>query len=135
MPLNDINKINYYIYICYTQKLSRNALREKIKSKEYERLPEIAKNKLINSEQIDIKESIPDPIIIEVNSLIDKNNIKEKVLQKIILEDISNFMKQLGEGYTYVGNEYKIKIGNVYHYIDILLFNYIYNCFIVVELK
>ena len=32
-------------------------------------------------------------------------------------------------------NEYKIRIGNTYNYIDILLFNYIYNCFIVIELK
>ena len=34
-----------------------------------------------------------------------------------------------------IGNEYSIRIGNTYHRIDILLFNYIYNCFVVVELK
>ena len=44
-------------------------------------------------------------------------------------------MKQLGNGFCYIGFEYKIKIGNTYNYIDILLFNYQFNCFVVVELK
>ena len=44
-------------------------------------------------------------------------------------------MKELGVGFCFIGSEYKIKIGNTYNYIDLLLFNYIYNCFIVIELK
>ena len=56
-------------------------------------------------------------------------------MQRLILEDIPSFLKELGEGFTFVENEYKIKIGNTYNYIDILLFNYIYNCFVVIELK
>ena len=59
----------------------------------------------------------------------------EKMLKQLILEDISNFMKELGEGFSFIDSEYKIKIGNNYNYIDILLFNYKYNCFVVVELK
>ena len=44
-------------------------------------------------------------------------------------------MKELGEGFCYIENEYKIKIGNRYNYIDLLLFNIKYNCYVVVELK
>ena len=44
-------------------------------------------------------------------------------------------MKELGDGFSYIGNEYIIKLGNTYNYIDLLLFNYIYNCFVVIELK
>ena len=44
-------------------------------------------------------------------------------------------MKELGNGFCYIGNEYKIKIGDRYNYIDLLLFNYEYNCYVVVELK
>ena len=61
--------------------------------------------------------------------------ISEKVLQQIILENIDSFMQELGSGFSYIGKEYPIKIGNNYNYIDLLLFNYEYNCFIVVELK
>ena len=44
-------------------------------------------------------------------------------------------MKQLGDGYSYIEDEYKIKIGNTYNYIDLLLFNIKFNCYVVVELK
>ena len=40
-----------------------------------------------------------------------------------------------GDGFSYIGSEYKIKIGNTYNYIDLLLFNIKYNCYVVVELK
>ena len=44
-------------------------------------------------------------------------------------------MKELGPGFCFIGSEYKIKIGDTCYYIDFLLFNYIYNCFTVIELK
>ena len=44
-------------------------------------------------------------------------------------------MLELGNCFSYIGNEYRIKIGNRYNYLDFLLFNYEYNCFVVVELK
>ena len=61
--------------------------------------------------------------------------MSEKILKNIILEDIESFMKELGNSFSFIGSEYKIKIGNSYNYIDLLLFNYEYNCFVVVELK
>ena len=59
----------------------------------------------------------------------------EKVLKKLILEDLDNFLSELGEGFLYAGNEYKIKIGNRYNYIALLLYNIKYNCYVVIELK
>ena len=44
-------------------------------------------------------------------------------------------MESLGDGYTFIRNEYKFRIDNQYNYIDILLFNINYNCYVVVELK
>lgn len=133
LPLKDVDKINYYIKICYSQKISRNELRRRIKSKEYERLPEETKNKLINKKEIEIKDLVPDPILIK-----NRNNVEiisEKILQQLILEDIPSFLEELGSGFTFIKNEYKIKIGNGYHRIDLLLFNIKYNCYVVVELK
>jgi RecB family endonuclease NucS len=53
----------------------------------------------------------------------------------LILEDLDNFLKELGEGFCYIENEYKIKIGERFNYIDILLFNIRFNCYCVLELK
>ena len=135
LPLKDTNEINYYIKITTDQCLSKRQLREKIKNREYQRLDNNTKLKLINKEKIDIGDNIKNPIIIKNKLSIDKENISEKILQRLILEDIPSFLKELGEGYSFIENEYKIKIGNTYNYIDLLLFNYIYNSFVVVELK
>ena len=48
---------------------------------------------------------------------------------------MDDFLKELGVGFAYIGNEVKIKIGDRNNYIDFLLFNYKFNCFVVVELK
>ena len=135
LSLNDVNEINYYISITESYNLSVRELREKIKNKEYQRLDDNTKLKLINKEKINIGDNIKNPIIIKNKLGIDKENISEKILQRLIIEDVEGFMKELGDGFCFKGSEYKIKIGNTYNYIDLLLFNYIYNCFIVIELK
>ena len=129
----NINSINYYIKLITTCNISVRQLQEKIKSKEYERLDDKTKQKLIENKDNEIKDYIKHPIIIKNTK--DYEEISEKILQKLILEDIPSFLKELGDGFTFIDNEYKIKIGDNYNYIDLLLFNYIYNCFVVVELK
>ena len=132
LPLKDVNKINYYIKIIINQNLSKRELRERIKNKEYERLDEKTKEKLINDEEPRINDLIKNPILIK--NTYGYKEISENTLQRLILEDLDNFLTELGEGFTYIKSEYKIKIGDRYNYIDLLLFNYIYNCFIVIEL-
>ena len=126
-------EIKYYIYVTETQNLSVRQLRKKIKNKEYERLPEDTKNKLITKQETKVEDFIKNPINIK-NSL-NYNDISEKILQKLILEDIPSFLEELGNGFTFIKNEYKIKIGNRYNYLDLLLFNINFNCYVVVELK
>ena len=135
LSIKNDNEIQYYINVVKSQKLSVRQLKSKIKSKEYERLPIETKNKLINMESIDIKESIPEPILIKNIYSIEKDKISEKVLHKLILEDLDDFLNELGEGYCYIKSEYQIKIGDIYNYIDLLLFNIKYNCYVVIELK
>ena len=133
LSIKDINKIMYYVKQCEINNLDVRSLRKKIKSKEYERLDEQTKLKLITEEEPKVKDLIKNPIII--NNKNRYETISEKVLQKIILEDISSFLKELGNGFSFIDNEYKIKLGNKYNYIDLLLYNIIYKCYVVVELK
>ena len=133
LPVNSIDKINYYIKITEEQNLSVRELRTKIKNNEYERLDESTKEKLKEKEKLKVPDLVKNPIQIKNTS--GNNEISEKVLQKFILEDIESFLKELGNGFCFIGSEYKIKIGDRYNYIDLLLFNYQFNCFVVVELK
>ena len=130
---DDINKINYYIKLCIEQNLSVRQLRDKIKNNEYERLDDKTKDKLINNVTPVVTDFIKNPIVIKNTT--NKEIISEKVLQRIILEDIPSFLDELGTGFTFIRNEYKIKIGNRYNYIDLLLYNIEFNCYVVVELK
>ena len=133
ISLKNIDEIRYYIDISASQNLSRNELRNRIKSKEYERLDNKTKEKLINKEDTLVSDFIKDPIII--NNSLNHIEISERVLKELILNDLDIFLKQLGNGFCYIENEYKIKIGNTYNYIDILLYNIEFNCYVVVELK
>ena len=134
IPLRDLDIINYYIKRCETNHLSRNDLRETIKTNEYERLPEETKKKLTNKQRDDIKDYIKNPIIIK-NDKYKSDRITERVLHNLIIENITDFMRELGPGYSFVDSEYKIKIGDSYNYIDLLLFNIKFNCYVVIELK
>ena len=133
LSIKDENELLYYVNIAFKRNLSKRELREKIKNKEYERLPSETRNQLILNNEIEIKDLVPNPILIR-----NKNNIEiatEKALHNLILEDIESFMKELGNSFSFIGNEYKLKIGDRNHYVDLLLFNIKYNCYVVVELK
>ena len=132
-PLTNDNEINYYIDQVIKRNLSKRQLEEIIKFNEYKRLPEETKNKLNIKQESNIIDFVKNPIIIKNNN--NYEIISEKILQKLILEDIESFKKELGNSFCFIGNEYKIRIGNSFNYIDLLLFNYEYNCFVVVELK
>ena len=92
LPLNNENEIDYYIKITIKSNLTIRQLQEKVKNKEYERLDEKTKLKLINNEQPKVKDLIKNPIIIKNNS--NYEIVSEKVLQKLILEDIPSFFKR-----------------------------------------
>ena len=131
--VKNIDAIMYYIDICEKNNLTRRQLQERIKSKEYDRLSSETKNKLITKEQLRVNDLVPNPIVIKSNML--KDNLSEYALKQAILNNIDDFLRQLGMGFTYVGNEYKIKICDRYNYIDLLLYNIKYKCYVVVELK
>ena len=129
----DDNKFQYYIKITELNNLSIRQLRKRIKSNEYERLPEFTKNKLIEQKESNIVDFVKDPTLIKNSN--NYNIFSEKVLQKLILEDIENFLDELGNGFTFIKSEYPIKLNDRYNYIDLLLYNIKYKCYVVVELK
>ncbi|MBR1385650.1 MAG: DUF1016 family protein [Bacilli bacterium] len=133
ISIKNIDEIIYYIFICEKYNLSKRQLQERIKNHEYNRLSENAKNKLITKEQLNVNDLVPNPIIIKSSPL--KDDLSEYALKQLLLNNLDDFLNQLGIGFTYVGNEYKIKIGNTYNYIDLLLYNIKYKCYVVVELK
>ena len=133
LKLNDVNELLYYINCINKMNLTTRELDSKLKSKEYERLDSKIKEKLVKQEEVSVRDKIPDPIVLE--GLEYKERLTEKVVQKCIDENPTLFCKSLGEGYSYIESQYKIKIGSNYNYIDVLLFNTIDLNYVVVEIK
>ena len=133
LKLKDIEEIRYYLNLSNKLCLTKHELREKIKSKEYERLDSEIKEKLLKREEVSVNDKIPDPIVLK--GLEYKERLTEKIVQKWIDENPSSFCETLGEGYSYIKSQYKIKIGLNYNYIDVLLFNVIDMNYVVVEIK
>lgn len=133
LSIKDESKLPYYLNIATSQNIDVRSLRNKIKNKEYERLPETTKYKIIESHKSNPKDLIKNPIIIKNKS--NYEIISEKILQRLILEDIPSFLEELGSGFTFIKNEYKIKLGDRYNYIDLLLYNIKFKCYVVIELK
>ena len=105
LPIKDENIRNFYINLCIKNNLSKRELSNEIKSKAYERLidkPE--KIDVITPTKYSITTDMKNPIIIPVNSKI-KN---EHDLELTILANLDFFFRQLGNGFTYVGHQYKI---------------------------
>ena len=133
LTIKNINAIKYYIGICEKNSLLKRQLQERIRNHEYDRLSSETKNKLITKERLNVKDLVPNPIIIKTNIL--KEELSEYALKELLLNNLDDFLRQLGIGFTYVGNEYKLKLGSTYNYIDLLLYNIKFKCYVVVELK
>ena len=126
--ISDEKERKYYQQITIQLNLSVRELRERIKSKEYERI-----GKDVNTKEPQVNTLIKNPILIKVKNKNEK--LTEYALHQSILDNIDDFLKELGIGFTFAGSEVKIKIGDRYNYIDFLLFNVKFNCYVVIELK
>ena len=134
LPIVDTNKRNYYINLCIENRLSVRELKQEIKNNSYERL-EHKPDKIdivVPTKVPNIANNFKNPILLKLKD----NEIKnESDLEKLIYSQLSYVFLQLGNGFAWVGNQYKISDGNKNYFIDMLLYNYVYNCFVVVEIK
>lgn len=131
LPIKNENKRNFYINEVITYNLSVRELREKIKLNSYERLlNKPGKLDIITpKKEYSILEDIKNPILIKLKENQEINS--EKDLEASIISQIAFVLTQFGKGFCFIDNQYMIKG----HSIDILLFNYEINAFVVVELK
>jgi len=139
LSIKNESKRNYYINLSMENRLSVRELIREIKNNSYERLIGDKDNIELkytneNNKSLTILDMIKDPILIGIgNTKTDK--LTEKALKKYILESIEKILLELGVGFSFVGSEKKIKVGNSYRYIDLVFFNIELNCYVLIELK
>ena len=124
----------WYINKTYENSWSRSNLLKQIKAKAYERntIEPIVSKGIKDYDNPLIKEMIKDTYSLNISRK-DFNN--EKEFKDKIMDDIIEFLKELGKGFALVGKEYKLKINNKSYYLDLLFYNYLLHAFFVIEIK
>lgn len=130
----DHDKIVWYVNETYNNKWTKTLLENKIKMKSYElRLIEHHDNSIISNDNPLLDEIFNSKLAI---GFIDKNKITtEKDLEKELINNITKFILELGKGFAFVGNQYKLEIPNHEYYPDLLFYNYILHSFVIIDLK
>ncbi len=137
LQIKNENIRNFYIQECINSRWSYRELGRMIKTHLYERLlsSHDEDNKLALQGNVinTSKDLVKDPYVLEFLNL--GANYKEKDLEKEILNHLKEFLLELGKGFTFVGSEVKIKINNKNYYPDLVFYNHILKCFVILELK
>ena len=128
------DEIIWYATQTYNNGWTKVLLENKIKLKSYElRLIEQNDNSIITNENPLLDEIFNSKLTM---GFIDKNKIKtEKDLEKELINNITKFILELGKGFAFIGNQYKLEIPNHEYYPDLLFYNYILHSFVIIDLK
>lgn len=136
--VKDENIRNWYAQKCLENGWSKVVLDHQIDLQLYER--QAIADKLTNfNDKLPISQSelardvIKDPYIFELEGI--KEEAVEKDIENAMMEKIKNVLLELGKGFSFVGNQYKISTENQDYYIDMLFYHLDLRCYIVVELK
>ena len=87
------------------------------------------------TKKLQAKEFIKNPVVLEFLDLPTSMSYTENELEKALIDDIQKFMMELGKGFAFVERQQYIRTENSDFYIDLVFYNYILKCFIIVELK
>lgn len=143
ISINDKNARIWYEKEAYKNAWSVRTLQRNISTQYYYRmLSSQIKEPLKNNEEetiIDGKlkhlEHIKNPVILEFLGIPENSKLRESVLEQAILSNLQVILMELGKGYVFVGRQYHIRTDNGDYYVDLVFYNYILKCFILVELK
>ncbi len=141
IKIEDKLKRNFYLQETVNSNWSVRELQRQIHSLLYERLISNANTdkilQLAEKGHIikETKDIIKDPLVLEFLDLKDNDKYYEYDLEKNILEHLKEFLLELGKGFTFVGSQVKITIGNDQFYPDLVFYNRILQCFVIFDLK
>ncbi|VAW31044.1 FIG074102: hypothetical protein [hydrothermal vent metagenome] len=130
----------YYLTESKVENWSVRQLQRNIKSYYYDRLlsstnsiPETTAG--TSSEQSMAKEFVKDPYVLEFLNLPENSKMKESALEHAIINNLQAFLLEMGKGFSYVARQFRISTETNHFYIDIVFYNYLLKCFVIIDLK
>ena len=142
MNIDDDKRRNFYLEECIKSNWSVRQLERQINSFYYERListkepyKEEVKNEINILEKKDkIENFVKDPYVLEFLDIKDKRFL-ERDLESNLLEHIQEFLLELGRGFSFVSRQKRIDVDGDNFYIDLVFYNYVLKCFVLIDLK
>ena len=143
LQVNDKEARDWYEKEAIEQTWSVRTLQRNISSQYYYRMLKTQKKELVESEmkeltapyQNDTLEFIKNPVIAEFLGFSQDTDFTESDLEKSILSNLQKFLMELGKGYAFVARQQHIHTEKQDYYIDLVFYNYILKCFVLIDLK
>lgn len=132
---------NFYLDECVQNQWSTRQLERQINSFYYERLLSSQDKSLVRKEIESLEpgsrpeDIIKDPFVLEFLNLKDNTNFREKDLEKALVDNLQSFLLELGKGFSFVARQKRITADGENFYIDLVFYNYILKCFVLIDLK
>jgi len=120
---------------------STRSLERQIGNLYYERMlmsknAEVVKTEALeNTDQQEPQDIIKDPYVLNFLGLKDTINFRENELEQAIIDKLQDFLLELGKGFTFHSRQYHISLDGEHFYIDLVFYNYILKCFLLIDLK
>lgn len=138
MRIDDPKAREYYLSEARDQSWSVRVLERNIKTRYFERLLSSREKRAVStgvSRAPDISDFIKDPYVLEFLGLEENNSGKESSFEQAIITNLQKFLLELGKGFSFVGRQFRISTETSHFYIDLVFYNYLLKCFVVIDLK
>ncbi len=134
---------NFYLDECIAENWSTRTLERQIDSLYYKRILATSKENqsLVKQEAEEKKQAlkpvdfIKDPYVLEFSGLKHNQSFYEQELEQAIIDKLQDFLLELGKGFCFVERQKRISLDHEHFYIDLVFYNYILKCFLLIDLK
>lgn len=139
MRIEDEKERNYYLREASSENWSSRVLERNMKSGYYRRLLSSQKKRKTEKSTLPntplAAEFVKDPYILEFLDVPEDMQGKESLLENALINNLQKFLLELGKGFSFVARQQRISTETDHFYIDLVFYNYLLKCFVVIDLK
>ena len=142
LQVSDPTEREWYLNEAMEQTWSVRTLQRNISSQYYRRMLMSQHKDVVKHEMVEITRPLQDrlafiknPVVAEFLGMSQNTDFTETELEKAILNNIQKFLMELGKGYAFVARQHRIHTEKEDYFIDLVFYNFILKCFVLVDLK
>lgn len=126
---------DYYIEEVARQQWSSRTLERAIETRSFERLLKAPQSAALPAQAANPLHLLKDPYILEFLDLPDGPSSSERQLEDGLVTRLRDFLMELGRGFSFVGRQFRISTETTHFYVDLVFYNYLLKCFVLIDLK